>query len=508
MRNAHLILIPKALYDLNEQDIMKLNPKNVHQALKMWNRGSSEGSPIDHLFLFQKRRHEGCSVRMATNKAICNALAALQASHPEKAELLRQRFIDGRRVFEIANQLNMSQATIYNRQKKAIEHLTEVLSEMEEKETVLPQLEQKAEAEPQKVHPQPEQKATELGQQALEERLLPPSYFKLVGLSEYLTILHDVLISPEPPFLVSIEGIGGIGKTTLADALIRQIIVQGSFEDFAWLSAQRVTFDLEGRIQSIDEPALTVKTLVDSLLRQLLGLSSAGLSEKEAFNRLKSHLKKHPHLIVIDNLETLADLSSLLPTLHHLANPTKFLLTSRRGLQASSNLYHFVVPELSFSHALQLMREEAQRYYLPDLIEADDEALLPIYDTVGGNPLALRLIVALTHIQPLDVILSDLVNARGETVANLYTYIYRRAWNHLDEVTRQVFLCMPLVIQRGADFKHLEAITTFEPNELRRALNLLISLNLVDLRGKLGKRRYTIHNLTRTFLHEQIIKWE
>ena len=47
---------------------MKLDPKDVHQALKMWNRGSSEDSPIDDLFLFQKRWHEGCSVRMATNE--------------------------------------------------------------------------------------------------------------------------------------------------------------------------------------------------------------------------------------------------------------------------------------------------------------------------------------------------------------------------------------------------------------------------------------------------------
>jgi hypothetical protein len=487
---------------------MKLEAKDVHQALKMWNRGSSEGSPIDHLFLFQKRRHEGYSVRMATNEVISKVLETLQAIHPEKAELLRQRFIDGRRVFEIANQLNMSQATIYKRQKRAIEELTEVLSQLEEG-TLRSGQEQKVITEPQEVPPQMEQKAIELGQQALEERLLLPSYFKLVGLSEQLTVLNHVLISPEQPLLISIEVIGGIGMCTLADALIRQMIDQGSFEDFAWISAQRVIFDLEGTIKSIDEPALTVKALVETLLRQLLGLSSAGLSEKEAFNRLKSHLKEHAHLIVIDNLETLADISSLLPTLHHLANPTKFLLTSRRGFYPSSNLYHFVVPELSFSNALQLMREEAQRCYLPHLIEADDEALLPIYETVGGHPLALRLIVALTYIQPLDVILSDLVNARGQTVANLYTYIYRHAWNHLDELTRELFLCMPLTtIEQGADFKHLEAITAFEPNELRRALNLLISLNLVDLRGKLGERRYTIHNLTRTFLHEQIVKWQ
>lgn len=237
-------------------------------------------------------------------------------------------------------------------------------------------------------------------------------------------------------------------------------------------------------------------------------MTPAQLSGKQAFNALKKHLKERAHLIVIDNLETLTDIESLLPTLARLANPTKFLLTSRQALYGEPDVYHFTVPGLSQTDALQLIRQEALKRNLLYLIEADNEALVPIYETVGGNPLALRLIVGQSSMQPLDIILSDLTLARGETVENLYTYIYRRAWDNLDEVTRQAFLYMPLVSEFGADFHYLEATTGLAPSDLRRALNLLVILRLVDFRGQLGKRVYTIHNLTRTFLQEQVIKWQ
>ena len=39
------------------------------------------------------------------------------------------------------------------------------------------------------------------------------------------------------------------------------------------------------------------------------------------------------------------------------------------------------------------------------------------------------------------------------------------------------------------------------------ALNQLVTLKLVDARGGLNDRRYSIHNLTRTFLEEQVAQW-
>ena len=42
--------------------------------------------------------------------------------------------------------------------------------------------------------------------------------------------------------------------------------------------------------------------------------------------------------------------------------------------------------------------------------------------------------------------------------------------------------------------------------ELRAAIEHLLAFSLIDARGGLHERRYTIHSLTRSFLHRQVMK--
>lgn len=140
-----------------------------------------------------------------------------------------------------------------------------------------------------------------------------------------------------------------------------------------------------------------------------------------------------PHLIVIDNLETIADVEGLLPTLQTLAAPTKFVLTSRKSLYSEPNIYHFTVPELSTANALRLIQQEAAWSNLPVLATSLEAELLPIVQTVGGNP-ALRLVIGQMHVHALETDLKELRERRG-TTENLYSFIYRHAWDNLDALT-------------------------------------------------------------------------
>jgi len=223
---------------------------------------------------------------------------------------------------------------------------------------------------------------------------------------------------------------------------------------------------------------------------------------------LANQIKSQPHVIVIDNLETVEDTESLLPTLRKLSNPTKFVLTSRHSLYTETGIYHFPIPELSAENALRLMRYEAQLSNLPQVEKADDAALLPIWTKVGGNPLALRLVIGQMHVHGLNVVLTDLTSARGVKAENFYTYIYRRAWDYLDETARNALLVMPMVTEEGGTLAYLSAVSGIDAHALNIALEQLVMLNLVDSRGNLHERYYTIHHLTRTFLHEQVAKWQ
>jgi hypothetical protein len=207
----------------------------------------------------------------------------------------------------------------------------------------------------------------------------------------------------------------------------------------------------------------------------------------------------------VDNLETMTDVASLLPTLRQLAGPSKFILTSRERNYPGA-VYHYVLPELGEADALLLVRHEAGQSNVTALVEATDDELRPIYQTVGGNPLALRLVVGQAHVHDLPEILDELRAARGRAEA-LYEFIYRRAWEHLDEAARQALLAMPLIPPGGGRFEDLAAFSGMEKGPLRAALERLVARHLVDVRGPLGARRYSIHGLTRSFLEEAIALW-
>ena len=50
-------------------------------------------------------------------------------------------------------------------------------------------------------------------------------------------------------------------------------------------------------------------------------------------------------------------------------------------------------------------------------------------------------------------------------------------------------------------------MSQLNPSAVATALDLLVRLNLVESRGGLNERRYTIHSLTATFLLEQVLRW-
>jgi DNA-binding MarR family transcriptional regulator len=67
---------------------------------------------------------------------------------------------------------------------------------------------------------------------------------------------------------------------------------------------------------------------------------------------------------------------------------------------------------------------------------------------------------------------------------------------------------MPLVADSGGSLAYLVDVSGLDPATVSDALDRLVTLNLVDSQGNLSERRYSIHGLTRTFLQEQVGKWQ
>lgn len=469
-------------------DIQNLLPflhESLQQFLHNW-RDDLYATPLSRLAIFRAVHFSSTfEAGKLVRETIQRLLSILEQHNPVQADLLRVRFLAGKSVMETCNELHVAEGTFYKVQNSGLDWMVMRLGEME--------IEARAQQ-----------------RQQLQLRLDAPSNTNLVGVEVPLLQLVTWLSSNEPPWLIALEGMGGIGKTALANVVMRHLIGLPGYVDFAWVTARQSHLDLGGALRLRQRPALTSEALIDQLVDQLSehDFTYTSLPSDRKLAWLQGRLKQQPHLLVLDNLETVQDLETLLPLLQKLCNPSRFLLTTRHGLENEANLAHFQISPLDEANSLALLRQEAQIRKFPELLAASDGTLRPIFETVGGNPLALRLVVGQLVTDTITAVLDDLHQGRGEAVENLYTYIYRRAYDRLDSVARDVWLALTLVVTPLATAEMLARASRQDEHDVRRALQTLTYMNLVDCHGDLERRTFSIHSLTRTFLEKQIGKWK
>lgn len=452
----------------------------IHETLKAWHKPSLNPNPFSKFIIFQQARQKTDTNREAIQKTILDALKVLEANHGNDAGLLRKYFIQNETAQNIAQTFHISEASVYRNKDEDLDHLALIIQSMEAN-------------------------AREGWQLELEKRLdLPPSV-PLIGAEDYLSRLIEALTKPKAPWIICIDGLGGIGKTSLANALIRQPITATHFHYIAWVNAKQQTFVPGVGLEQIPDSAINAETLVDTLLKQLdstISLSQPSPQKKAALTEI---LKKKPCLIVIDNLETMLDYQTLLPLLLKLAKPSKFLLTSRHSLRTRSDVCSLTVNELSQVNTIRFIHQEADIRGQAELSKAPKSQLKFIHEVVGGNPLALKLVIGQISVLSLPQVLENLKQAQGKKIEDLYTYIYWADWELLDEASRKIFLMMP-VVQNGTSQQLLTACQ-LNNKELDQGLQQLAELSLIQVGGHLKKRRYSIHRLTETFIMNEAVRW-
>ncbi len=349
----------------------------------------------------------------------------------------------------------------------------------------------------------------------LDRYLPPPDYLHLFGIQEQIAAAARLLAAPEGagPAIVAFEGMGGIGKTTLAQAVAHRLAESGSFAAILWVSAQQSRLlPSSGALEALPEPALSFAELLLQLIRQLGrdDLLPQGPDRYAWEKALQALFHDTPHLIVVDNLETMADCQALAPRLRRMLGPSRALITSRQSLSEYAFVQALPVPPLSQSDSLALVRSElarAGRY----AAAPENGGLEEVCALVGGLPLALKLIAGLLNRGvPLDRIRDDLRSAGGEA-QTLYAYIYRQTWLLLHEPARQLLVELLLVSPDGEDPAWIEATSSLTPDELRAALTQLLNHCLLQITGSLDHPFYRFHPLTAIFLKTDLVSryaWE
>ena len=329
---------------------------------------------------------------------------------------------------------------------------------------------------------------------------------QVIGIDAILVKINNWLFHNAPPHVVSIEGLGGIGKTLIAKFLLQEQCQFSNFDEYAWVSAVQKEFSPFSEATSADNSASTLNDVVARLTYQLGQNHLAGLSTQDKLDGLKKLTDQKRCLIIIDNLETLDEVDKLVPELLKLTGKSKLLFTSRKSLSQYPNVHTVQIPPLSLEDSYTLVDRENKRLGLN--LSLSDEIMTALYQVIGGIPLVLKLATAQFGFVPAEEIIRQLQLGKGNA-KKMYSYIYRQAWELLDDIGKRLLLAMLDVSPDGDDRQWICKMNNLTDDDFTQGLTQLKRLSLVEFSGTIKIPHYRIHRLTTTFLRTDILQgWD
>jgi len=348
---------------------------------------------------------------------------------------------------------------------------------------------------------------------ASQELVVAKTYRVLFGREALVSEILSVLNDPHARRIVSIDGIGGIGKTSLAQEVITRVQEEKLFPQIIWVSA---TGDWADEHNSSDSNSLTFQTVLNAIGRDVGIAEVAQLSDEKKVTQIRAALRRQRVLIVVDNLAADEPAAKIAQRLQPLLGVSKALFTSRHRF--IGDFYTVHLEGLRLEAAQQLIRQEAKDRRITVVEHAAQGELEQIIHVTGGSPLAMKLVVGQLHLFPLQQVLVHLQQAAllrqadsGDEYADLFRFIYLPSWARLAQPAHDLLVWLAIFPQpAGGDFAALRAISGWDDAKLRGQLHNLwqVSLIEIDHMSALGLQgnRYFLHSLTHYFIKSDTVK--
>lgn len=297
------------------------------------------------------------------------------------------------------------------------------------------------------------------------------------------------------PWVVSIRGYPGAGKTTLALEIAQRCVEKAYFDAIIWISARTET---EGFVTSLE----TICNTIGQVLGDHRVVAAEDRSEKHAL--AISNLAGFPKcLLIIDNTEVLSDEQH--QEIYHFVQQvplsTSVLLTSRERGRASELETVIKLFGMGSGEGLAFMRNVCEARGM----SPREKDLRYIYEATSGIPSAMRMAIGLMTegYVPQEAVRSDI-----EQVEELLEYLLEEAYGKLAVTEKKILHVMP-IFQAPAPLPIISAASGVEGSHLRVSIDRLRTLFLVN---EHQASRYDILAPTRSFLlrrlHEAIVLME
>jgi GTPase SAR1 family protein len=345
--------------------------------------------------------------------------------------------------------------------------------------------------------------------QSLQRVLSQLPQERLFGIQQFQQKLEAYLTDPEDSWLIGVVGEGGVGKTSLAAKTVRSVVEKADFRDIAWVTAKKQYFDLQtqAKVEHEQKPSSSLDDLILDIAHHLR--IELPKSPEHYFDALCEEIKSRSCLIVIDNLETLEGYKSILsrfrspldPQKLIVIEPSKILVTSRVKLRSGLiGVRELPMTGIDRNSTIELIRDRGQN--IDRIAEADDEDLMPIYDTSRGIPLITHLIV--NTIAKYDFPLQEILQQIAE-LDDLGEFLYEDSVASLSPASVK---CLRVIAASengyAISYDILQGKAELDDAEFKECLAELSQYHLIEKIGSSLHRypRYKIHSFLHQFMNK------
>ena len=316
-----------------------------------------------------------------------------------------------------------------------------------------------------------------------------------VGREEEIKTILQSLQPNSRTFIIGIEGIGGMGKSTLAIEISHRCIENDLFEAVIWISAQESILTLHGIEPVIPE----AKTLSDILITIGINLGNptiGNLSMQDQIRRAYNLLARQTTLLVLDNFESLSknEQREILDFLRRSPITLKVVITSRERVSEGQVIR---LQGLSFEESQALLEWDAQQKNI-HLTQDQSKYLV---DLTGGLPLALLWVQG--QIAVLGYSVTQVLDRLSlDADIPILQYCFNHSWNLLGQSDAKKLLFILALQPDPVSRTALQEIAGILTNEhFANEISHLLQLSLID--HEHDKDQFSILPLTRRFVRTQ-----
>ena len=324
-----------------------------------------------------------------------------------------------------------------------------------------------------------------------------PDYEDFVGRELEIKKVMEQLHPDSRPWIITIDGIGGVGKSALALEIAhryldsKRIRPDERFDGIVWVSAKETMLTADGlrtRPQVLRNLSDIYAAIAVTLRQEKI--TRAG-SEIEQDGLIRDALTQQRVLIILDNLETVDD-EKVNAFIRELPKPTKAIVTTRHRIDVS---FPIRLTGMPWDDIKKIIDQECGKKN----VKLTGEDARQLFQKTAGVPLAVVWSIALMGIgYPVATVLEKL----GDAEDKFAEFCFKESLESIrDEPAYKILMTLALFVT-DASRDALGTIPNLSTRERDDGLVRLETLSLVDKQAD----RFKLLPLTKTYALAELKK--